>query len=174
MPREIAVTLWIRRFGLLLSAAIAPAALAAEQTASVAPMSTLDAMAAVAERGYRELHEIAPVDGRYRVTVRDGAGRLREMEMDPATGELDLADTGGLYSNSIDPYLFLRLRGSLAPSLPQGAKPAHELAAGLLRSGDYAEVQAMSLQDDAYRVTALDKEGKTVKLRLDPITGKVD
>lgn len=147
--------------------------IAAEQNAALTPMTPVQAMAELSARGLGDLHAISPDNGSYRVVVKDGAGRLRDMEMDAVTGALAPADTGGIYSNSIDPELFVRLRGSLAPSLPQGARPAHELAAELMRSGRYSELQDMRFVDKAYRARMRDHQGALVEVWLDPVSGTV-
>jgi hypothetical protein len=164
----------------LLAFAVATAVLgagvsaaAAEQSAALRPMTTLDAMTALAARGLGELHAITPTGDRYRVVVRDGAGRLRDMDMDAATGTLVPADTGGIFSNSIDPELFVRLRGSLAPALPPGARPAHELVSELMRSGRYKELHEIRFVEDAYRARLRDHDGQLAEVWLDPVSGKV-
>lgn len=159
----------------LASAALgfAAAEASAEENAALTPMSPIKAMQELSARGLGELHAITPGDGQYRVVVKDGAGRLRDLEMDAVTGALMPADTGGIYSNWIDPELFVRLRGTLAPKLPPDARPAHELAAELMRSGRYSELQELRFVEDAYRARLRDRQGGMVEVWLDPVSGNV-
>ncbi len=146
---------------------------AADQTATLTPMSTLEAIGELSARGYRDLREIKPESDGYRATVRDGSGRLRTLEVDAITGTIKPAETSAIWRNAIDPDLFVRLRGSLAPALPEGARPVSEVVPIVMAKGDWQDVHSVSVADDHYLMTVEDAEGGTVQLRVDPRTATV-
>lgn len=146
-PPMLAVTLLLAVSALALTAWSAPAPQPPARSAEAQPPAAQDVSTILAHAGYTGVRKLQYKHGLWKAKAVDADGRYAEVRVDAATGRI----------------------------YPEHAIPAlsgRDVMARLDAAG-YRNIRKLEFDDGLWKVYATDREGRRVKLRLDPDSGSV-
>lgn len=108
-----------------------------------------DMLARLDQAGYRQIHQIKYKDGVYNVETYNDQGQEIELNIDP--------------QNVVIPP-------------KKGDKPVMTIlqVARKVGSQGYTRIEEIQIDDGNYEVKAYDAKGSSVKLEVDPVTGRIN